>query len=332
MSVNSSRLLEQRKQLQAKTYTSFGKGNSAGFPFKSTRISALTPGVYTMRLLWTDPIKNPDGVHLISTHSVEEGTKVHRFLTAECLPPEKAYNGIDLVLDQIDKYKIYDKLKNSTDSNHLTKVIDKLNPWKRYWIPCFLWAKEIPGVKDGDWPTYIPEPDIFTRPLDKVLEVNFSVKMMDALFALFERYPDICHHANGRNITLTVKGNRYDISVANEPSALPPDLVSFASENYPNLPVLAQKFSYKSPTEIYSLLEAQSWFPRFVNPNDGSPGDKNADGSVKGMNLVFPRPEMASLPVAGVPSAGVPATATDSAVAAAPRKHIPAEPSVDVDY
>jgi hypothetical protein len=326
--MNAARLREKHKELQSKTYTTMGQGGSGDYPFKMLRIRSLNPGRYRLRLLWTDPIKNPEGVLYFATHKVIEGSKEtknevkHEWLAASCLPANEAYTGVTQVLDLIEQYKMVDQLKaaGAQCARHC-EVIKNLNPWQRYWIPAFIWAVEVPPSGDSQYSSFVPTTSADAKPLDKILEVNFNIKMMDSLFEAFERYPDCCDATVGRDFVLEVMRNHhYKLEAAINPSPLDLTLFQHAQENYPDLPKLCKKWNYKDPEEIYSLLASQWWFPHFVNGVDDKP---------KGMNLVFPKPEIGGLPVIGAPAAGTgllpqTAPAAAAAVAVVPAPVIPA--------
>lgn len=320
--MNQSRLFENHANLQKKTYKSFGGRGNTEYPFKLLKLSALESGcAFPVRFLWPEPSKNPDGAVLISTHKIMEKTEKREFLAAECLPEGEGYPAIENALALIDKHGYFEILKNSKNTENLCPVIKDLEPWRRYWIPCYIWAKEVPPVGESKWSTYVPSDPKVDRPLDRIMEVNASIKMVEKLFETFRTTPDMCSASTGRNISLIKKGNSYTIDLDINIFPLEPGLIKFASDNYPDLNRIARTgFKlHRTPTEIYTLLQAQWWFPYLANKHDNTPGDKNEDGTIKGMGLSFPEP------IISIPAMPTLSNQPEKTTTAAPRGAAPEE-------
>ncbi len=260
--MNISRIQQQREEAKSKTYSYANKGSSYAFNILGLR--NCEPGTYRMRIVWQDPVKNPEGMQLVSTSTVEATEngkkKAHRFLTPDMLGAGEGYHGVTEVLDHLEETGKFDALKEMGDSTKaIREAIKKLVPWRRYWMVVFIWAEEKPADKPNEYSTFVPVTDPLKPPLDRILEMNESIKLIDQLFSAFREFPDIDDVNTGRDVFIKVGKNRYDLEVSKETSRLEPALARFAAENYPDLPRLMRKFYFKAPGEIASLLQSQWW-------------------------------------------------------------------------
>lgn len=268
--MNINRLNQQREEAKAKAY-SFSGSRNAGYAFPLLGIKNLECGSYLMRVVWSDPVKNPDGMQIVSTSTVEtmEGTKKAsvRFLTPDMLAPGEGYLGVQQVLKYLDESGLYEKIREKGDSTKtLRAAIDKLDAWRRYWLPVWIWAREVPPQTAGAYSTYVPTTEN-ERPLDRILEINENVKIVQQLFDAFTTYPSLDSARavdGGRNLYIRVymKGAIKVYELEMDPKGctdLAPDLCKHTSDNYPNLPELMRKFYFRAPSEIASLCQSQWW-------------------------------------------------------------------------
>lgn len=288
--MNVEALLAQKTQIEETSYKTFG--GRGEYKFNIIKIGSLRPGRYPMRFLWTEPTKNPNGCQLVSTHGVltdPANKKKTFFLAAECLPANEAYTGIAQILKKIDDNGIYKKLKANPSCKSLCKVIDDLSPWRRWWFPMMIWADEVPPEKEGDYSTYSPRADTASFPRDCILEINFEVKIITAIWEAWKANPRIADPDSGHTCYIVVDKNRYYLEVAPEPSPLPQEVKQFISDNYPDLPKKMKAFFYKDPAEIVGICRAQWWMRRDpANPDVPSPFER--------MNLLLPEPTFNDLP------------------------------------
>lgn len=265
--MNVARLSEGIKAASEQQY-SFAGGQ--GYTFSPLAIKNLQPGTYLIRFVWSDPVKNPDGMLLVSTASVEQNDETVRWMTADTLPAGEGYPGLKQTMDLIEEKGVVEKLKAMGEKTKgIRDAIRKLCAWRRYWMPVFIFAKEVPPAKPGDFSSYIPvnpnEPG--AKPLDITLEVNESVKLIAAIIDLFKQYPDADHPQTGRWCRLEVRKNRYTIEAGQNTSQLPPLLQAFAAENYPDLPALVRRWYFKDPAEVCSLIKSQWWAKSLAGGN-----------------------------------------------------------------
>jgi len=260
--MNVDEIMKRREEAKAKTY-SYG-GQTGGYTFSILGIKNLESGVFPVRFLWSDPVKNPNGMQLVSTSTVDtvvDGKKkAMRFLSPDMLAPGEGYQGVPQVLKHLDETGKFEKMKEMGDATKtLREAVLKLIPWRRYWAPAFIWAREQAASKPGEYAKYFPTEVGAAAPLDRVLEMNESIKLIEALAEVFRRYPDLDDVNVGRILYIHKNGNRYSLAKVGEPTPLDPALAKFASDNYPDLPGLARKFYFHAPGELASILQSQWW-------------------------------------------------------------------------
>lgn len=255
--MNINYIQERQKAAGQRTY-SFAKHGNKTYPFNLIKLKSLEPGRYRMRVLWVDPAKNPDGLFLYATHTLMKDTKEgDSVLAAECLPPGEGYPGITQALGVIEDRKLYARLESmGSKTETLRAAIQALVPWRRWWLPVFLWADEIPGEK---YPTYRPSSKPDATPLDKVLEINDGIKLVEALFNTVRAYPDLNDPVHGRDLYLVRSKTSYSLEASPKASPLASSLVRFASENYPDLNKTARRFSYADPALVCADIKASWW-------------------------------------------------------------------------
>lgn len=267
---NMEAIAQQRALMEQKQYSNFGQGGGGNRSFGRIGTGALKPGNYRIRFLPPMLGKNPAGAYFVSTHKIEhdasQATDDTIVLSAECIPSEAEQCWlITQMLDLIDKYGVYEKL----DSKALKRVIDKLKPWRRWWFPILLLAREVPAAKEGERSHYEPIPSGTpgAQWLDRVLEVNANIKLPGKIFELWDAYQKagrhLAHPELGNDCILVVEKNKHEIKVIDPPCAIDPAMQKFIADEYPDLPDRARHWNFKEPPEIISMCQNAWWAPYF---------------------------------------------------------------------
>lgn len=257
--MNLNKIESKYKAASERSY-SFGQGKRK-YPFQLLGLRNLNPGRYKVRFLWPEPTKNPEGMLLIGTHKVIQNDKTEeKILMSECLARGESYPHITNTLEIIEQRGLFEKLKSMGEkTTDLRDAISSLVPWRRYWVPVYIYATEHPPSKPDGYPSYSPCYEEGVVPMDKILEMNESIKLVQAIFDACRLYPDLDDAKNGRYAYITVGKNSYKLEMDTRVTALPGSLVRFASENYPDLVKMMRKFYMKDPALVCSMCQSSWW-------------------------------------------------------------------------
>lgn len=265
-----------RKAAATGDFDKFRKQRGGDFKFKFLQPKHLEDGQYWIRLLPPHSTRNPDGVMLQSTHTIEmvgdsdeDKKKNHTFLSPLSIEdPRKQCHTIMEMLAYINEEGLFEQM----DEAH-QRVVGHLSPWNRWWVVLLLWAEDLtpvgPDGKRSYEGKYVPVHDPAAKPLGRILELDAKTKMWDDLKAILKTYPNISHKSLGQPILLKKNHTSYDFLPHPTPTPIPPELYAeFVNDNdYPDLRKIRDK-RYKAPSDIMSWLRKAWWAPDFAQMYD----------------------------------------------------------------
>jgi hypothetical protein len=278
---NRERLKAQRESIEKNRYDKIpGYGGKDGFPFSFMKLAQLLPGNFRLRFLWPTGVKNPDGAILVATHKIErvEDGSVEDLtcLAAESMiyKPDKASTYLDdRILKQANEVNAYEQV-----AKPFQRVLSKLTPWRRWWFPVLLYAKEVDGGTYVDKKTketkqgrtnYTPATEPDAKPLDRILEIDADAAFLNKIWNVWDQDENLLSADIGRDCILTKTGKTgYDIKAALDRSPVPRATQEWVMKNYPDLVEKMEKFYFKDHIEIVSAVQNSWWAKYFGRKGD----------------------------------------------------------------